>query len=92
MICGAVLSVRCRPNLREGQCAPNTAWASGKIFLEGTTIELVKKGLMKKGDVLAVALDSASVAGLTIYDMCKAVDKNMRIADIVLTNKTKSAE
>jgi cyclic pyranopterin monophosphate synthase len=35
------------------------------------------------------ALTAVSVAALTIYDMCKAVDKTMRIADIVLISKTK---
>src|ERR1051325_2999326 len=36
------------------------------------------------------ALAAVSVAALTIYDMCKAVDKQMRIADIVLVSKKKS--
>ena len=36
------------------------------------------------------ALTAVSVALLTIYDMCKAVDKNMEICDITLTSKTKS--
>ena len=36
------------------------------------------------------ALTAVSVAALTIYDMCKAVDKKMRIADITLASKTKS--
>lgn len=35
------------------------------------------------------ALTAVSVALLTIYDMCKAVDKNMVISEIVLTEKTK---
>ena len=33
------------------------------------------------------ALTAVSVAALTIYDMCKAVDRNMRIEDIRLTHK-----
>ena len=37
------------------------------------------------------ALTAVSVAALTIYDMCKAVDKQMRITDLVLVSKTKSA-
>jgi cyclic pyranopterin phosphate synthase len=37
------------------------------------------------------ALTAVSVAALTIYDMCKAVDKKMRIADVKLLRKTKSA-
>jgi cyclic pyranopterin phosphate synthase len=36
------------------------------------------------------ALTAVSVAALTIYDMCKAVDKTMRITDIRLISKTKS--
>ena len=35
------------------------------------------------------ALTAVSVAGLTIYDMCKAVDKRMRITGIRLLCKTK---
>jgi cyclic pyranopterin monophosphate synthase len=35
------------------------------------------------------ALTAVSVAALTIYDMCKAADKTMRITDIVLVSKTK---
>ncbi|HEY0455406.1 MAG TPA: cyclic pyranopterin monophosphate synthase MoaC [Verrucomicrobiae bacterium] len=36
------------------------------------------------------ALTAVAVAGLTIYDMCKAVDKNMRLTDVKLVSKTKS--
>jgi cyclic pyranopterin phosphate synthase len=35
------------------------------------------------------ALTAVSVAALTIYDMCKAVDKKMRITGIKLVSKTK---
>src|SRR5256885_6482512 len=35
------------------------------------------------------ALTAVSVAALTIYDMCKAADKRMRITDIRLVSKTK---
>jgi cyclic pyranopterin monophosphate synthase len=35
------------------------------------------------------ALTAVSVALLTVYDMCKAVDKNMIIDNICLTEKTK---
>ena len=37
------------------------------------------------------ALTAVSVAALTIYDMCKAVDKAMRITGVVLIKKTKRA-
>ena len=36
------------------------------------------------------ALTAVSVAALTIYDMCKAVDKQMRITDVALVSKTKT--
>ena len=35
------------------------------------------------------ALTAVSIAALTIYDMCKAVDKSMRITGIKLLSKTK---
>ncbi len=35
------------------------------------------------------AITAVSIAALTIYDMCKAVDKNMIISDIRLIKKTK---
>jgi len=34
------------------------------------------------------ALTAVSVAALTIYDMCKAVDRTMRLTDIRLTEKS----
>ncbi|MEM8953251.1 MAG: cyclic pyranopterin monophosphate synthase MoaC [Verrucomicrobiota bacterium] len=37
------------------------------------------------------ALTAVSVAALTIYDMCKAVDKSMRIEGVELVSKKKSA-
>jgi len=36
------------------------------------------------------ALTAVAVAALTIYDMCKAVDKHMTITQITLVSKTKS--
>ena len=36
------------------------------------------------------ALTGVTVALLTIYDMCKAVDKHMRISNVHLVEKTKS--
>lgn len=120
------------------------AVAAGKIILAAATLELLKKKLLQKGDVLAVArvaaiqggkktseliplchplaihhldvqfrivtdgieitakavsegktgvemeaLTAVSIAALTIYDMCKAVDKNMIIGAIALLEKNK---
>ena len=35
------------------------------------------------------ALTAVSVAALTIYDMAKAIDKNMSVSDVTLVQKTK---
>ena len=37
------------------------------------------------------ALTAVAVAGLTVYDMAKAIDKGMTITDITLVEKTKQA-
>ena len=34
------------------------------------------------------ALTGASVAALTVYDMCKAIDKKMEISEVRLLEKT----
>ncbi len=44
--------------------------------------------LNDKTGVEMEALTAASVAALTIYDMCKAVDKGMVIGDVKLLQKT----
>ena len=122
-----------------------TAVAAGEVHMAPDTLERIKSGTMKKGDVLAVAqvagiqaakhnwelipmchplpltgidiafalsdepcmveiratvsctgvtgvemeaLTAVSVAALTIYDMCKAVQKDMRITNIRLLDKS----
>lgn len=52
------------------------------------TAECVVKCTGRTG-VEMEALTAVSVALLTVYDMCKAVDKNMVIGEIRLTEKTK---
>lgn len=119
------------------------AVARGTISMKRSTLDMIKEGGMKKGDVLSVAqiggimgvkktsdlipmchnifisgsdirfnvlessieieaevktvgktgvemeaLTAVSMAALTIYDMCKAVDKDMLISDIRLIKKT----
>jgi cyclic pyranopterin phosphate synthase len=34
------------------------------------------------------AMTAAAVAALTVYDMCKAIDKSISIRDLVLERKT----
>ena len=120
------------------------ARAEGRILLSADTLALIKKNMIKKGDVLSIAeiagiqgakntssliplchplllskvdvkasvekdsvlvestvkttgqtgvemeaLTGVSVALLTIYDMCKAVDKSMKIGEVRLIEKTK---
>ena len=122
-----------------------TAVAAGEIHMAPETLEKIKAGTMKKGNVLAVAqvagimaakknselipmchpiaitsadisfeldaerhtitisaevgctgetgvemeaLTAASVAALTVYDMCKAVQRDIRIGDICLLYKS----
>lgn len=45
-------------------------------------------GISGKTGVEMEALTAVSVAALTIYDMCKAVDKSMVISDVRLLKKT----
>ena len=59
------------------------------IHETGVRITATAKCTGKTG-VEMEALTAVSVGLLTIYDMCKAVDKNMRISDIVLLEKQKS--
>lgn len=122
-----------------------TAVAAGEVHMSPETLEKIKSGAMKKGDVLAVAqvagiqaakhtwelipmchplpltgiditfaltedpcmveiraavtctgvtgvemeaLTAVSVAALTVYDMCKAVQKDMKITNIHLLEKS----
>jgi cyclic pyranopterin phosphate synthase len=121
------------------------AIAKGEVVMQTRTLELIREGMIKKGDVLAVAqiagimaakrtselipmchplpfmdikvdlildlnlpgvlitsyvktiaktgvemeaLTAVAVAGLTVYDMAKAVEKTMRIQNIHLVRKT----
>ena len=53
---------------------------------EGVAIESEVK-LEGKTGVEMEALTAVSIAALTVYDMCKAVDKNMIIEDVKLIEK-----
>jgi cyclic pyranopterin phosphate synthase len=54
----------------------------------GVNVESMARCIGQTG-VEMEALTATSVALLTIYDMCKAIDKNMVISDITLIDKTK---
>lgn len=127
----------------EKDSTKRVAIAYGKVKMKKKTIEMIKEGLIKKGDVLSVAqvggimgskrtselipmchnifltgvdirfnilddgieiesevktfgktgvemeaLTAVSIAALTIYDMCKAIDKDMVIEEIKLMKKS----
>ncbi|MEE2933047.1 MAG: cyclic pyranopterin monophosphate synthase MoaC [Pseudomonadota bacterium] len=60
-----------------------------KLHKEKNSIEVTAKcGLRAQTGVEMEALTAVSVATLTIYDMCKAVDRGMQISDIRLISKT----
>lgn len=130
-------------DVSEKDVTVRTATAMGRILMAPETLELIRQGRVKKGDVLAVAqvagimaakqtaasipmchpvplsgvnidfayeeggillratarctgqtgvemeaLHAVSVAALTIYDMCKAVQRDMEITDIRLLQKS----
>ena len=70
------------------------------IHIDGTDMQLTLNEERCSVDILATvscigrtgvemeALTAASVAALTIYDMCKSVQKDMVITDICLMKKT----
>lgn len=59
-------------------------------FLEGQVAVEIKAKVSTTGKtgVEMEALTAVSIAALTIYDMCKAVDKGMVISEIYLLEKT----
>lgn len=59
-----------------------------KIKRDGIDITCAAETSAQTG-VEMEALTGASVAALTLYDMCKAVDKTMRIENIRVIEKTK---
>ena len=73
-----------------GDKAPShrTATAGARVLVSRETFALIQSGGMKKGDVLTVAQIAGATAALTVYDMCKAVQKDMVITDVRLIEKT----
>jgi cyclic pyranopterin phosphate synthase len=55
--------------------------AASAVEIEATVRTTGKTGVEME------ALTAATVAGLTIYDMCKAVDRGMRLSDVRLARK-----
>ena len=132
-------------DVSEKQETVRKAAAKGSVYMKKETLEKIKEGTIKKGDVLSVAqvagimaakktsdiipmchpimlsgcdisfnldfeenkveitstvkctgqtgvemeaLTAVTAAGLTIYDMCKAIDKEMVISEVMLLKKS----
>jgi cyclic pyranopterin monophosphate synthase len=58
------------------------------VDADGVSIEATAETTAQTG-VEMEALTAVAVAALTIYDMAKAIDREMRIDDVVLVSKTK---
>ena len=72
-------------NIAIDQVSVDFRFEEGGIEIESRAVCTDKTGIEME------ALTAVSVAALTIYDMCKAVDRGMRIEDIRLLEKTKEA-
>ena len=57
--------------------------ARDRILIKGSAKIAAQTGVEME------ALTAVTIAGLTIYDMCKAVDKQMRLTNVRLLSKTK---
>ena len=57
---------------------------------ESVTVEATARTVARTG-VEMEALTAVTVAALTVYDMCKAVDRSMRITDVILVEKSGGA-
>lgn len=132
-------------DVSEKQETLREAVAYGNVYMKKETLERIKEGTIKKGDVLSVAqvagimgskktsdiipmchpimisgcdinfllnfdknrveitatvkntgqtgvemeaLTAVTIAGLTIYDMCKAIDREMIVSDVMLMKKS----
>ena len=70
-------------NIRIDQVGVDIALEDDGVRIEASAVCTESTGIEME------ALTAVSVAALTLYDMCKAVDKEIRITDIHLVEKTK---
>lgn len=70
-------------NIRIDQVGVELFLVEGGVRIEASAVCTESTGIEME------ALTAVSVAALTLYDMCKAADKEMRISDIHLVEKTK---
>jgi len=72
-------------NIAIDQVSVDFAFVSDGIEIKSSAVCTDKTGIEME------ALTAVSVAALTIYDMCKAMDKQMCISDIQLLQKSKES-
>jgi len=70
-------------NIRIDQVEVDLALRQNGVRIEATAVCTESTGIEME------ALTAVSIAALTLYDMCKAVDRQMRIVDVHLVEKTK---
>ena len=72
-------------NIRIDQVSVDFRLGDDRVDIEAAAVCTEATGIEME------ALTAVAVAALTLYDMCKAVDKGMRITDVRLLEKTKAA-
>ena len=72
-------------NIRIDHVAVDLSLAEDGVLIEATAVCTESTGIEME------ALTAVSVAALTLYDMCKAVDGRMEITGVRLLEKTKEA-
>ena len=73
-------------NIRVDQVSVALALQADGVGIEATAVCTESTGIEME------ALTAVAVAALTLYDMCKAVDKKMKIVDLQLIEKTKAGK
>jgi cyclic pyranopterin phosphate synthase len=96
---GDVLSIAQLAGIMGAKKTPDLIPLCHPLNLSSVTVELTCDAARNAVDITATcklagrtgvemeALTAVSVAALTVYDMCKAVDRAMRITDIRLVHK-----
>jgi cyclic pyranopterin phosphate synthase len=97
---GDVLSIAQLAGIMAAKQTPNLIPLCHPLNLTSVKLELTTDMQRNAIDIISTckltgqtgvemeALTAVSIAALTVYDMCKAVDRGMRIGDIRLTHKT----
>lgn len=71
-------------------CHPlSISWVDVQFEVQSDRVQITATAKVREATGIEMeALTAVAVAGLTIYDMCKAVDKQMEIGEIRLVEKT----